>query len=150
MVAVALALSDPPQQSPIFGHRALSQTVCKFNPRRSCLIFAKFPPAGIGRFNHSGRRLVPGIEVCSGGSERKSEKLGPVFKVSEKEVWGRWFPGASGTVARQRRVKWNEDEPLRMQCEGEGMSIKVFHRIRAFIVKDVNETGSGRQVYKCD
>src|SRR6266480_7115021 len=39
IVAVAALLSLPPQQSEIFGHRASSQTVCKFNPRRSFLIF---------------------------------------------------------------------------------------------------------------
>jgi hypothetical protein len=100
IVAVALDLSEPPQQSPIFGHRALSQTcinggfggdipVCKFNPRRSFLILAKFPPAGMGRFSQSGRRLDPGIDVGSVESARKSEKEGPEFKVSVNDVWGR-------------------------------------------------------------
>lgn len=59
--------------------------MCRFNPRRSCFILAKFPPAGIGRFSQSGRRLVPGIDV---GSEevRKSESEGPEFKLSVNDV----------------------------------------------------------------
>ena len=54
MVAVAalrpsasVAPSFPPQQSPIFGHRASSQTVCRFKPRRSFLILAKEAPLGM-------------------------------------------------------------------------------------------------------
>ena len=39
MVAVAADLSSPPQQSLMFGHRASSQTVCRFRPRRSAFIF---------------------------------------------------------------------------------------------------------------
>lgn len=38
MVAVAAALSEPPQQSEMLGQRASSQTVWRFRPRRSFLI----------------------------------------------------------------------------------------------------------------
>ena len=47
--------------------------VCKFNPLKSCFIFAKFPPAGIGRFNQSGKRLEPGILDTSPPCDKKSE-----------------------------------------------------------------------------
>lgn len=63
MVAVAalrpsasVAPSFPPQQSPIFGHRASSQTVCKFRPRRSFLIWEKEAPVGILVLRNDGRR----------------------------------------------------------------------------------------------
>lgn len=63
MVAVAalrpsasVAPSFPPQQSPIFGHRASSQTVCRFSPRRSFLILEKEAPVGILVLRNVGRR----------------------------------------------------------------------------------------------
>ena len=113
IVAVALALSDPPQQSPIFGHRALSHTtvtcfvcgeipVCRFNPRKSRFILAKFPPAGIGLLSQSGRRLEPGMEVGSAVLERKCDRVGPALRSSVKVVCGRREGVGGETVARQR------------------------------------------------
>lgn len=52
----SVAPSLPPQQSPIFGHRASSQTVCKPSPRRSFLILEKDFPFGIDVFRYDGRR----------------------------------------------------------------------------------------------
>jgi hypothetical protein len=46
----------PPQQSPIFGHRASSQTVCKFKPRRSFLILLKDGPFGMDVLRYDGSR----------------------------------------------------------------------------------------------
>lgn len=54
MVAVAVWPSEPPQHSPMFGHRASSQTVLRFSLRRSRLIWANLSPPGSSRFNHSG------------------------------------------------------------------------------------------------
>jgi hypothetical protein len=58
IVAVAVflpsAVSPPPQQSPIFGHLASSQTVCKFKPRRSFLILLNEAPEGIDVFRKDG------------------------------------------------------------------------------------------------
>jgi hypothetical protein len=42
------------QHSPIFGQRALSQTVCNRSPRASRFNSMKFGPPGQGTFNHSG------------------------------------------------------------------------------------------------
>jgi hypothetical protein len=60
MVAVAVfrpsAVVFPPQQSPMFGQRASSQTVCKFKPRRSFLILLKEAPDGIEVFRKGGKR----------------------------------------------------------------------------------------------
>ena len=60
MVAVAVfrpsAVVFPPQQSPMFGQRASSQTVCKFRPRRSFLILLKEAPDGIEVFRKEGNR----------------------------------------------------------------------------------------------
>ena len=60
MVAVAVfrpsAVVFPPQQSPTFGQRASSQTVCKFRPRRSFLILLKEAPDGIEVFRKEGNR----------------------------------------------------------------------------------------------
>ena len=41
------APSFPPQQSPILGHLASSQTVCNPRPRKSFFIFLKEFPVGI-------------------------------------------------------------------------------------------------------
>jgi len=60
----------------------------------------------MGRFSHSGRWLVPGIERgSSGGEVRKSERVGPASRASEKAVlvW-RWRGGDGETVARLRTV----------------------------------------------
>ena len=62
MVAVAVfrpsAVVFPPQQSPMFGQRASSQTVCKFRPRRSFLILLKEAPDGIEVFRKEGNRVL--------------------------------------------------------------------------------------------
>jgi len=73
------------------------------------LILAKFPPAGMGRFSHDGRWLVPGIEV--GSEVRKSVSDGPALRSSVNDVCGRRGGGCAGdAVARVRRVgfegKW--------------------------------------------
>jgi len=57
----------------------------------------------MGRFSHSGRWLVPGIERgSSGGEVRKSERVGPASRASEKAVlvwrWQRTLPLCSGVV----------------------------------------------------
>lgn len=49
IVAVASPLS-PPQHWPILGHRASSQTVWSFSPRKSCLILLKLAEVGISVF----------------------------------------------------------------------------------------------------
>ena len=68
MVAVAalrpsasVAPSFPPQQSPIFGHRASSHTVWSFRPRKSFLILEKDAPLGMDVFKYCGRR---GLMSC--------------------------------------------------------------------------------------
>ena len=52
----AVAPSFPPQQSPMFGHRASSHTVWSLRPRRSFLIFEKEAPLGMDVFKYEGRR----------------------------------------------------------------------------------------------
>lgn len=54
MVAVAVPCSPPPQHSPIFGHLASSQTVCKFNFLNCSLSLLKFFPVGIVVFSQGG------------------------------------------------------------------------------------------------
>jgi hypothetical protein len=51
-----VAPSLPPQQSPIFGHRASSQTVCSPNPLKSFLILENEAPEGIEVLRKDGRR----------------------------------------------------------------------------------------------
>lgn len=103
IVAVAADLSLPPQQSEILGHRASSQTVCRFKPRRSFLIFLYDELSGMGVFNHEGKRVICfclplgptravfnwyASEGLRGGSlpEMNSSKEGPVLSLSEKMV----------------------------------------------------------------
>ena len=60
MVAVAVDLEDPPQQSEMLGQRASSQTVCRFRPRRSRLIEAReedLEGSGAGVLSQGGRRV---------------------------------------------------------------------------------------------
>jgi len=101
--------------------------VCKFNPLKSFLILAKLPPAGIGRFNHSGKRLDPGNDsvasVASIDSEdevRKSASEGPAFNVSVKVVWGRTRGVVIGetVVARVRRRTAGLRQGIRGGAEG--------------------------------
>lgn len=68
MVAVAalrpssgVAPSFPPQQSPMFGQRASSHTVCRPRPRKSFLILENDAPFGIDVFKCDGRRGLGGI-----------------------------------------------------------------------------------------
>lgn len=100
IVAVAAALEPPPQHSEIFGHLASSQTVCRFNPRRSFLIFLYDDESGMDVFNHDGRRVIsfflPGgptravLRAYASSGERggsaapptKSENDGPLFSLS--------------------------------------------------------------------
>lgn len=87
--------------------------MCKFRPRRSFLILAKFPPAGIGRFSQSGRRLVPGIEACSENA-MKSSKFGPEFRLSVN------------VVGRRRGV--SEEIVASVRCENLELMIAFFSR----------------------
>jgi hypothetical protein len=75
------------------------------------LILAKFPPAGIGRFNQSGKRLDPGIEVCSRGAVRKSEREGPEFRVSVNDVVGRRV--REGEMVARARIDGFEGREVR-------------------------------------
>lgn len=50
----SVAPSLPPQQSPMFGHRASSHTVCSPSPRTSFLILANDAPVGIEVFRYEG------------------------------------------------------------------------------------------------
>jgi hypothetical protein len=45
--SASVAPGFPPQQSPMFGHLASSQTVCSPKPRRSFLILEKEAPVGM-------------------------------------------------------------------------------------------------------
>lgn len=86
---MAVPCLPPPQHSPIFGHRASSQTVCKFRSRSCSFIFEKFSPVGILVLSHGGkrnrssspfnRRNLPlyGFDV-SGTPFTKSTKSGPL------------------------------------------------------------------------
>jgi len=62
IVAVALPF-PPPQHSPMFGHLASSQTVCKPSPRRSFLMPLYDFPVGIGCFRNDGSRGLAG-QLC--------------------------------------------------------------------------------------
>ena len=68
--------SFPPQQSPMFGHRASSQTVWRPRPRRSFLIFAKEEPLGMLVFRNDGsrglRKLLAQRENEGGGISRST------------------------------------------------------------------------------
>jgi hypothetical protein len=75
------------------------------------LILAKFPPAGIGRFSQSGKRLDPGMEVCSRGAVRKSEREGPESRVSVKVVVGRRVP--EGEMVARARIEKLEGREVR-------------------------------------
>jgi hypothetical protein len=55
----------------------------------------------MGRFNQSGKRLEPGIDVASGGAVRKSAREGPESNVSVNDVVGRRVPEGE-MVARHR------------------------------------------------
>jgi hypothetical protein len=81
MVAVAFDLSEPPQQSPMLGHLASSQTVCSFSPRRSSLILVNDAPVGIFVFKNEGSRgweAFPKMTVSTSGPARtKSSRPGP-------------------------------------------------------------------------
>ena len=115
IVAVAARLpsasvtpSFPPQQSPMFGQRASSHTVCKPSPRRSFLILEYEAPFGIVVFKYEGNRGL--CEVCQANhiihkwectyafvlprttfswtlSVMKSSRDGPASSVREKSVF---------------------------------------------------------------
>ena len=105
IVAVAALLSLPPQHSPMFGHFASSQTVCRFKPRKSFLIFLKFSLEGIGVLSHDGSRVIvflrPSgptwavlISYASAGASgasglAKSPNEGPALRLSLNAVCGR-------------------------------------------------------------
>ena len=80
MVAVAVfrpsAVVFPPQQSPMFGQRASSQTVCKLRPRRSFLILLKEAPDGIEVFRKEGNR---GLAISSETLGYVHVKLTPLY-----------------------------------------------------------------------
>lgn len=129
MVAVAAALSDPPQQSEMLGQRASSHTVCRFSPRRSCLMDLRFgllPGEGRGVCSQEGRRVIsfclplPGLPTravrgCwegegegegSVGGEVKSKREGPALRRSVNVVsrrgWG--VAGEVGSVGSETAV----------------------------------------------
>jgi hypothetical protein len=56
MIVAVAAFFPPPQQSPILGQRASSQTVCRPRPRRSFLILVYDGPVGILVLRWEGRR----------------------------------------------------------------------------------------------
>lgn len=63
----------------------------------------------MGRFNQSGKRLEPGIDVASGGPVRKSAREGPESNVSVNEVVGRRVPEGE-MVARLRMEEFDGKE----------------------------------------
>jgi hypothetical protein len=65
LLSSGVAPSFPPQQSPIFGQRASSHTVCSPNPLRSFFILLKDAPVGMDVFRKEGRR----------GLERRSNQV---------------------------------------------------------------------------
>lgn len=82
IVAVAFDLSEPPQQSPMLGHLASSQTVCSLSPRRSSFILVNEAPVGIFVLRKEGRRgwdVFPSVTVSTSGTgpRIKSSRLGP-------------------------------------------------------------------------
>jgi hypothetical protein len=95
MVAVAPLLSTspeapllPPQQSPIFGHRASSHTVCNPRPLRSFLILLNEAPEGMEVLRYEGNLgalVLPSTTRLGGSSERKSSSEGPLARVCEKD-----------------------------------------------------------------
>lgn len=90
----------PPQHSPMLGHFASSHTVCRPSPRRSFLISAYEPPAGIECLRKDGRRGLEG-EGEDVSSSRRAEPLGAarhswtdclVFPSVVIRSSSRWFP----------------------------------------------------------
>ena len=103
IVAVAADFELPPQQSEIFGHLASSQTVWRFRPLKSFLIFLYDELSGIGVLSQEGRRVISfclpfgptravfrayASDGSRGGSlpPTKSENEGPAFNLSAKRV----------------------------------------------------------------
>ena len=106
----SVAPSFPPQQSPVFGQRASSHTVCRPSPRKSFLILAKEEPVGIVVLRKDGSRgllsaersfsfhrheyiglithpfVFPNTTRSGAPSDMKSSREGPEAKVSEKPV----------------------------------------------------------------
>lgn len=124
LLSSGVAPSVPPQQSPMFGHRASSHTVCNPSPLRSFFILLNDAPDGMDVFRYEGRRGLP--QVCkqsdhyslasnvtyvfvlpsttrSGiSSEMKSSSDGPCSSVSLKVVFfGADDPDVAG-VASER------------------------------------------------
>ena len=61
--SASLTPSLPPQQSPMFGHRASSHTVCRFRPRRSFLSLAKEAPVGMLVLRYDGSLGLQSLSV---------------------------------------------------------------------------------------
>lgn len=157
IVAVAAFLLLPPQQSEMLGQRASSQTVCRFRPRRSDLIFLKLSLDGMGVLSHEGRRvwvrLRPGgptstvrssraSEADRGGSSAltKSLKEGPVLRRSLKLVGRRGRvlvvfggEGSSTVVAKGRRRRQEGCTGLRAGS-ADSMSRRLAGRRVAIVV----------------
>ena len=108
IVAVARLLSTlpvesilPPQQSPMFGHRASSQTVCSPNALKSFLILLYDAPEGIDVLRYAGSRgalELPSMTRLGGSADIKSSSEGPEASVCVNEDL------EDEGVARQRTV----------------------------------------------
>ena len=136
IVAVAALLSDPPQQSLMFGHRASSQTVCRLSPRRSRFMDLYCSLFGMGVWSQEGRRVISfclpagptkAVRISgtsfSGGEDVKSENEGPALRRSRKVVGGRRVVevgGAAGSVGSETAVANGrvDDVAGRIGCVG--------------------------------
>ena len=70
----------------------------------------------MGRLSQSGSRLEPGMEVGSVLEERKSERVGPVLRLSVKVVWGR----RGGEIVARHRTEEGEGVDS-LDCDNEAV-----------------------------
>lgn len=150
IVAVAADFELPPQQSEMFGHRASSQTVWRFRPRKSFLIFLYDELSGMGVFSHDGRRVISfclpfgptravlrayASEGASGGSFPLTNSVndGPAFNLSAKRVGRTWgllvgdsvAEGSGAAVANERK---EVDAEGRNTLNGDGGGVPLRQR----------------------
>lgn len=123
--SASLTPSFPPQQSPMFGHRASSHTVCRPRPRRSFLILEKEAPVGILVLRYDGslglqwRSLDPPASMLSGQHSRFSvSQYYAVGHLVRYEVVQRRTLGESLTKGGFGGRRSSQTPYLRPHCAG--------------------------------
>lgn len=105
----SVAFGLPPQQSPIFGHRASSHTVCSPRPLKSFFILLNDAPVGILVFKCDGNR---GLAIAKRQGRHRDVDIELIFSCSPFSITKNHLGRSIFRIAREEIVKGGASREL--------------------------------------